>query len=99
MKNIIIYPAKAIRTLDPNRPLASHVAVAEGRVLAVGGKECAEPWGGGIMDDRFADCVLMPGFVEGHAHVVAGALWAYPCVSYHEMVRPDGSRAPGLTIS
>ena len=96
MQDITVFSAKRIRTMDPNRPEATHVAVAEGKVLAVGDAECAVPWGGGQIDAQFSDCVLMPGFVEGHAHVLAGALWRYPYIGFHDIPGPDGNVLQGL---
>lgn len=97
MRDITVFAAKNIVTLDPNLPKATHVAVAEGRILAVGGADCANLWGGGKLDTRFANAVLTPGFVEGHAHVVAGALWAYPYVGYYDIPGPDGQIVKGAT--
>ena len=41
------------------------------------------------LDARFADKVLMPGFVEAHAHLMAGALWRYAYCGYFD-VNGDG---------
>lgn len=78
------------------RPEATHVAVRNGRILAVGGADCAEPWGGGQVDERFADAVLMPGFVEGHAHLMEGGLWHYAYVGHGDRIAPDGRKWPGV---
>ena len=64
--------------MDPNIPVATHVAVRDGRILAVGGENITDIWGGGVADQTFADAVIMPGFVEAHAHMTAGAMWRYP---------------------
>ena len=77
MSETTVFAAKKIITMDRNRTEATHVAVRDGHILAVGGPNCADPWGGGRADDRLADAVLMPGFVEGHAHMTAGAIWNY----------------------
>ncbi len=64
------------------------------------------PWVGPIarrrgassrVDDRYLDAVLMPGFVEGHAHMMAGAMWNYAYAGYQDRVDPDGRRWEGLT--
>src|SRR5699024_4850203 len=34
--------------------------------------------------------VLMPGFVEGHAHAKEGGMWEYPFVGYLDRRDPDG---------
>ncbi|MFP5407201.1 MAG: amidohydrolase, partial [Gammaproteobacteria bacterium] len=46
-------------------------------------------------DERFADKVLFPGFVEGHSHLMEGALWRFIYVGYHDRVDPDGRVWPG----
>ncbi|MEM9047910.1 MAG: amidohydrolase [Pseudomonadota bacterium] len=96
MGKTVVFQARKILTMDPNRPIATHVAVRERRILAVGGPDCAEAWGGAEIDTRFADAVLMPGFVEGHAHLMAGGMWRFPYVGYHDRTDPDGTRWPGL---
>lgn len=97
MTDTAIFAARKIITMDPNRPEATHVAVREGRILAVGGEDCAEPWGGGTLDDRFADAVLTPGFVEGHAHLMAGGMWRYAYVGYHDRIDTEGRLWKGMT--
>ncbi|THH37069.1 amidohydrolase [Aliishimia ponticola] len=97
MSGITVYSAQKIITMDPQRPEASHVAVQEGRILAVGGADCADQWGDVVHDDRFAGAVLMPGLIEGHAHMMAGAMWRYAYVGYHDRIDPDGKLWPGLT--
>jgi len=97
VSGITVYAARKVLTMDPRRPVASHVAVQEGRILAVGGADCADLWGTVTHDNRFADAVLMPGFVEGHAHMMAGAMWRYAYAGYHDRIDPDGKLWPGLT--
>jgi len=91
-----LYRAKKIITMDRLRPVATHVAVRDGRILAVGDEYCAEPWGEYVTQDSLAETVLMPGFVEGHAHLMAGAMWRYPYVGYHDRIDPDGKLWPGI---
>lgn len=97
MSGVTVFQARKIITMDRNMPEATHVAVKEGRILAVGGADCAAGWGGGEVDMRFADAVLTPGFVEGHAHLMAGAMWRYPYVGFHDRIDADGVLWPGLT--
>ncbi|WP_322866968.1 amidohydrolase [Aquicoccus sp. G2-2] len=97
MGDITVFSAKKIITMDPNRPEATHVAVREGRILAVGERDCADQWGAVVHDDRLADAVLMPGFVEGHCHMGASTPWDYAYVGAHDRVDPDGRLWPGTT--
>lgn len=96
MSNITIFTARKIITMDPNRAVATHVAVKDGRILAVGGADCADFWGGGQLDTSLADSVLMPGFVEGHAHLMAGAIWAFTYTGFYDARDPNGKVWPGL---
>ncbi|HKK36914.1 MAG TPA: amidohydrolase, partial [Paracoccaceae bacterium] len=96
MNETVVYAARKIITMDPNRPEASHVAVRDGRVLAVGGRDCADAWGEVRHDDRYAGAVLLPGFVEGHAHLMAGAMWRFAYVGYHDRTDPDGGFWKGM---
>ncbi len=97
MSEITVFSAKKIITMDVNQRRATHVAVREGRILAVGGAGCADQWGGGKPDGRLRDAVLMPGFVEGHAHMNAGAMWNYAYAGYHDRVDPAGRLWRGMT--
>lgn len=92
-----IYRARKIVTMERGLTEATHVAVRDGRILAVGGPDCAAPWGDFVVDDRLADTVLMPGFVEGHAHLMAGAMWAYIYLGYHDRFDPDGRHWDGIS--
>lgn len=97
MSATVVYAAKAIVTMDPNRPRATHVVVRDGHILAIGGSELAQPRGEVRVDDRFADAVLMPGFVEGHAHTMAGAMWRYVYAGFQDRVDPQGLVWKGRT--
>jgi predicted amidohydrolase YtcJ len=97
MSEITVFSAKKIITMDPNRPQATHVAVRDGKILAVGGSDCADQWGGGQLDGRLGNAVLMPGFVEGHAHMMAGAMWDYAYAGYHDRIDPQGKLWRGMT--
>ncbi len=91
MADITVFKARKIITMDPNRPEATHVAVREGRILAVGDATCADAWGAVRHDDSLKDAVLMPGLVEGHAHMMAGAMWNFAYAGYHDRMDPKGT--------
>ena len=59
-----VFSARRIVTLDPNQPAATHVAVRDGRILAVGDLDRMRAWGAFDLDERFADRVLLPGFID-----------------------------------
>ena len=91
-----IYAARRIVTMNPRQPEATHLAVRDGRILAVGDAGCADGWGGGDIDTRFADRVLLPGFVEGHSHLIAGSIWRFVYAGFHRRMAPDGTLWDGL---
>ena len=95
MSNVVVYAARRIHTMDPTRPEATHVAVRDGRVLGVGTLESLRGWGRFDLDERFADKVLLPGFVEGHSHIGEGAYWRYVHCGYFDRLDPDGRVWPG----
>ncbi len=97
MSKITVFKAKKIITQDPNTPVATHVAVQDGKILAVGDADCAQQWGSVERDDSLSGAVLMPGFVEGHAHMMAGAMWNYAYAGYHDRIDPDGRMWSGMT--
>jgi predicted amidohydrolase YtcJ len=85
-----IFSAKKIITMNPGQPSASHVAVHEGRILGVGSLEELEIYGDYTLDEQFADKVLMPGLVEGHAHTMEGSLWQKVYCGFFDRMDPDG---------
>ncbi len=90
------YLARKIITMDAGRPEVTHVAVRDGRILAVGTLDEVSGWGDFPLDDRFADKVLMPGFVEGHCHLLAGGMWRFLYVGFQDRVDPDGRPWQGV---
>lgn len=95
MADITVFQARKIITMDPNRPEATHVAVRDGRILAVGDASCGDQWGAVSHDARLAEAVLMPGFVEGHAHMMAGAMWTMAYAGFNDRMDPQGKWWPG----
>ena len=96
MSDITVYSARKIITMNPSRPEATHVAVREGRILGAGSLEELATWGAHKIDDRFADKVLTPGFVEGHAHTTEGSLWSKTYCGWFDRTDPDGKTWEGL---
>jgi predicted amidohydrolase YtcJ len=92
-----VFLARRILTMNATLPVATHVAVRDGRILGLGGADDVAAFGPAEIDDRYAGKVIMPGFVEGHGHAVEGLLWRRPYVGFYPRVAPDGSRSEGLT--
>ncbi|MGJ5181471.1 amidohydrolase [Bradyrhizobium oligotrophicum] len=93
----VVYSARRIVTMNPSRPFATHVAVREGRIVAVGSEaEIAQFAQDGQVDARFRDKVLLPGFVEGHSHIMEGIMWSLPYVGAFERRSPEGRAVAGV---
>jgi predicted amidohydrolase YtcJ len=95
-----LYTARKIITMDPSLPVATAVAELNGRILAVGNFFSVNDSTRGqcVPDGRFAQQVIMPGFVEAHAHLqMYGFFNGLPYAGYYQRTNPDGSIRPGLT--
>ena len=95
MRQTTVFRARKILTMNPNRPHVDHVAVRDGRILATGSLAEMQGWGEFTLDEQFRDKVLMPGLVEGHCHIMEGALWGFVYAGYHDRMDPDGKIWPG----
>jgi len=82
--------------MNPCRPIVSHVAVKEGKILGAGSLEELASWGDFDLDDTFSEKVIMPGFVEGHAHTMEGTLWRKVYLGWFDRTDPKGKTWPGL---
>jgi predicted amidohydrolase YtcJ len=91
-----VLAARKILTMNPRQPVATHVAIRDGKILSVGTREDMRQWTDAEPDTSFSDKVLMPGLVEGHSHLMEGAMWSAVYVGYYERRGPDGTRWPGL---
>ena len=71
MSEITVFTARAIHTMEPSLPQATAIAVRDGQILEVGTLESLKPWldrHAHIIDDSFAEKVIMPGFIDPHLH-------------------------------
>jgi predicted amidohydrolase YtcJ len=93
--SITIFQARKIITMNPSRPLATHVAVRDGRILGTGALEELACWGAYRLETRLADKVLMPGLVEGHSHLMEGVFWRFIYCGWFDRRDPDGRVWPG----
>ena len=76
-RELVIFTAKKIITMDDTLPEATAVAVSEGKVLAVGTLEDMAVWTQDRqvrIDRSFEDQVLMPGLIDNHIHPFLGIL-------------------------
>ena len=93
---ITVYPARRIHTMDPSLPTATAMAVRGDRILEVGTLESLRPWLDAheyVVDDRFADAVLLPGLIDPHVHPPLMAL-----LMATEWITPEAWDLPGRDI-
>jgi predicted amidohydrolase YtcJ len=86
--------ARKILTMEPDRPEATAVAIASGRIVAVGSLEdvrtalADRPF---ELDTSFRDSVLVPGFIDPHIHpTLAATILPIEIVSAMEWITPRG---------
>lgn len=93
---ITIYKAKKIYSMNPAQPVATHIAVLDEKILGVGSYDDLKGWGQHRLDERFADKIFMPGFIEGHCHAVEGTFWRHTYCGYFDRLDPEGKIWTGL---
>ncbi len=96
MTTTTVYCARKIVTMNSMQPEATHVAVRDGRILSVGSLDDVSTWGAHTLDARFADKVLLPGFVEGHCHLKEGSMWDMHYLGWFDRRDPQGTLWSGL---
>ncbi|MEN8159473.1 MAG: amidohydrolase [Myxococcota bacterium] len=89
-----VFVARRIRTLEPDAPVASAVAVTSGRVVAVGTLDAVRTALGDrpfVLDETFHEHVLVPGFVDPHIHpTLAATILPIEIVSAMTWTTPRG---------
>lgn len=97
---LTVFTARAIRTMEDSMPLATAVAVDDGRIVAVGTLESLQPWideRSATIDDRYSEHVLLPGFIDPHVHPSLPAiLTRFPFLAPDSWSLPTGE-FPGAT--
>jgi hypothetical protein len=86
-----IYTAGTVITMDADLPRAQAIAVAEGRIVGVGSLQEMSSLVGAdaILDETFADKVVVPGLIDQHLHPFLSALTLTSAiVSIEEWVLP-----------
>jgi predicted amidohydrolase YtcJ len=94
--SITVFRARTIVTMNPSNPVATHVAVRDGRILGAGTLEEVAGWGEYVLDDTFRDHVLVPGMIEVHSHSFEGLTGTFPYQGYFDRPAPDGRVLPGI---
>lgn len=95
LPNVTIFRAREIITLDPGKPAATAVAVLGDRILAVGSVEELQAAAGGqhaVVDETFADKVIVPGLIAQHDHpLLTGLTMVSEIIAIEEWVLPGGT--------
>jgi predicted amidohydrolase YtcJ len=97
MSSTTIFSASRIHPdFEPGSALGegSAVAVTDGYIVGIGPlSELQAQFGGEddvAVDTTFADKVVVPGFVEAHAHSIAGGLWNFTYCGFFDRTDPSG---------
>ena len=91
-----VFAARKVLTMNVQQPEATHVAVQNGKILAVGNAADMAAWPDAQPVDTFRDKVLMPGLIEAHCHLMEGAMWDAIYLGYFDRRDPDGKLWTGL---
>lgn len=99
-QSITVYVAKRVVTMDPSNPVATAVAVSDGKILSVGSLEDLKPWTSRYptqINRQFANDILYPGFVDPHNHPLLGGLTQTSLpLTYLPLPSPWGKGFPGV---
>ncbi|MDP6960091.1 MAG: amidohydrolase [Dehalococcoidia bacterium] len=95
-RSTTIFSAKKILTMNSHQPVATHVAVRDGRILGAGSLDELAQWGDYTLNETFSDKVLVPGFVEAHCHAMNGSVWEHTYVGYFDRTDPNGRIWSGI---
>ncbi|WOJ93038.1 amidohydrolase family protein [Congregibacter variabilis] len=97
----VIYTAAKVITMDPGQPVATAVAVNDGRIVAVGDLaqlQSTPALGDYAIDRRFDKKVLSPGFIDPHVHpTLPAVLTQLPFLAPDDWDLPTGSFPGALT--
>jgi predicted amidohydrolase YtcJ len=94
-RQIVIYQAKEIVTLDPAKPIVPAVAVMGDRIMATGSLEELKTAAGTQpyrIDKTFMERVIVPGFIAQHDHpLLAGLTMTSEIIAIEDWVLPGGT--------
>ncbi|MEH6637356.1 MAG: amidohydrolase [Halioglobus sp.] len=97
---VVVYTASKIITMEPALPEATAVAVADGRIVAVGSLDSLQPMMDKLnvtIDRSLQDKILMPGFIDPHVHpALPAVLTQFPFLAPDSWSLPTGE-FPGAT--
>ncbi|MEM8729825.1 MAG: amidohydrolase [Pseudomonadota bacterium] len=95
LPTVTVYTAREVLTLDPAKPVVDAVAVVDERILLTGSlEEVVDTLKGQrhTVDTRFADKVIVPGFIAQHDHPLLAALtMSSEILSIEDWALPSGT--------
>ncbi len=98
---IEVFTARRVVTMNPSWPTGTAVAVRDGRILEVGTFESLAPWlerDRVVVNEMFADHVLMPGLIDPHLHpLMAAVLLPMEFIAAMRWRFPWGDAEPAAT--
>jgi predicted amidohydrolase YtcJ len=90
--DMVVYTAKKFITMEPAMPEATAVAVADGRIVAVGTLQTLQVWmdaSDSTIDRSLEGKIVMPGFIDPHVHPSLPAV-----LTQFPFLAPDGWSLP-----
>jgi hypothetical protein len=98
---LTVFVAKKFYTMDPGRPEARALAVCNERILGVGNSlDELKPWTSRIpttIDQRLADKIVFPGFIDAHQHPLLGAITSnLPMIAALDTTQAHGPDIKGV---
>lgn len=99
-RQLTVFPAKKVITMDPGSPTATAVLIDGERVVEVGDIASMAPWLEAFphkVDERFADKILMPGLIDPHLHPFLGATLLSDGIVAPEDWELPGGKVPGCS--
>ncbi len=94
IKELTVYLAKSIITMDDTNPRANAVAVSNGKIVSVGTLDSLKSWTSQYkttIDKSFENKILMPGFIDPHVHPSLPAiLTQFPFLAPDDWSIPTG---------
>ena len=86
----IVLRGALVMTMDPAKPEAAAIAIVDGRIAAVGTDDDVAPYlAGATVYDLPADALVLPGFHDGHNHLIWSGTEALD-LSFADVADKDG---------
>ncbi len=109
---LTLYKARSIITMNNSLPRATAVLVRDGMIIEVGEPERMGPWlrhEDHVVDDRFAEKIICPGFIDPHLHPSMAAVllpmefvtamrWKLPWGEVEPVTDPQGLTSEWLRL-